>query len=54
MQVGIKHEHGKSSINQKQSKMKDYNLADERFSVEDSEMYRANLMASIYLLMQEG
>jgi hypothetical protein len=34
--------------------MKDYNLPDANFSVEDSEMYRANLLASIYLLMQEG
>lgn len=34
--------------------MKEYYLADERFSIEDSECYRANLMASIYLLMQEG
>lgn len=35
--------------------MKEYYLADERFDVETSECYRANLMASIYLLMsQEG
>ena len=27
---------------------------DVKFSVEDSECYRANLLASIYLLMQEG
>ena len=33
--------------------MKEYYLADERFDVETSEVYRANLMASIYLLMQE-
>jgi hypothetical protein len=34
--------------------MKDYNLHDANFSIEDSEMYRANLMACIYILMQEG
>ena len=35
--------------------MKEYYLADEKFGVEDSEMYRANLLASIYALMsQEG
>lgn len=35
--------------------MKEYYLADEKFSVEDSEMYRANLLACIYNLMsQEG
>ena len=34
--------------------MKDYNLPDANFSIEDSEMYRANLMACIYILMQEG
>ena len=34
--------------------MKEYYLVDERFDVETSECYRANLMASIYLLMQEG
>lgn len=35
--------------------MKDYNLPDANFSIEESEMYRANLMACIYNLMsQEG
>ena len=34
--------------------MKEYYLSDANFSIEDSEMYRANLLASIYLLMQEG
>jgi hypothetical protein len=34
--------------------MKEYYLADEHFNVEDSECYRASLLASIYLLMQEG
>lgn len=35
--------------------MKEYYLADANFSVDDSEIYRANLLASIYALMsQEG
>lgn len=34
--------------------MKEYNLPDANFSVEDSECYRADLLASIYLLMQES
>ena len=44
-----------SSINQKRKAMKEYYLEDANFSIEDSEIYRANLLASIYLLMsQEG
>ena len=35
--------------------MKEYNLEDANFGIEDSEIYRANLLASIYVLMsQEG
>jgi len=30
--------------------MKDYNLPDERFSIEDSELYRSDLLAIIYEL----
>ena len=34
--------------------MKEYYLADANFGIEDSECYRANLLASIFALMQEG
>ena len=33
--------------------MQDYYLPDANFGIEDSEIYRANLLASIYLLMQK-
>jgi hypothetical protein len=33
--------------------MQDYYLPDANFSIEDSELYRANLLAGIYFLMKE-
>lgn len=33
--------------------MKEYNLPDANFGIEDSESYRADLLASIYELMGE-
>jgi hypothetical protein len=40
-------------IIKQKSIMQDYYLPDANFGIEDSESYRANLLASIYLLMQE-
>lgn len=34
--------------------MKEYYLADANFGIEDSECYRASLLASIYLMLQEA
>ena len=34
--------------------MKEYYLEDANFGIEDSELYRANLLAMLYLNSQEG